>query len=110
MKKIEKNMVAAIEAKKNMNESNTAVIVNNNGVFVRLYNTIIFALVKGRRYYSDGGWATATTAGRLRALGADYYFYPRDGFGALDGGKLRTQNEMNNLLFFGRLESRCKIA
>lgn len=103
-------MCAAVEAKKEMNLSNTSVIVNSNGVFVRLYNTIIFALVRGRRYYSDGGWATATTAGRLRALGAAYYFYPRDGFGALEGGKLRTQNEMNNLMFWGRLESRCKLA
>lgn len=102
MKKIEKNMIAAIEAKKNMNESNTAVIVNRHGVFVRLYNTIIFALVKGRKYYSDGGFNTATTASRLHALSCDYH-HRRNELTALCGDKLRTAGEMSNLFMFGRL-------
>lgn len=72
MKKIEKMMVAAVNEGRNWNDTNTRVICNGNGVFVVLYDTIIFARVKGREYYSDGGYKTATTGSRLRALGADY--------------------------------------
>lgn len=96
-------MIAAVESGHEMYESNTTVMVNRHGVFVRLYDTIIFGLVKGRRYYSDGGWATVTTANRLNALGANYHLYTRDGFGVLDGDKLRTTGEMSNLFIFGRL-------
>ena len=72
MKQIEKKMIAAIEGRKNFELSNTKVRVNKNGVFVILYNTIIFGLVNGIKYFSDGGWSTVTTSSRLRALGADY--------------------------------------
>lgn len=72
MRQIEKKMIAAIESRKNFELDNTKVRVNANGVFVILYNTIIFGLVNGIKYFSDGGWATVTTSSRLRALGADY--------------------------------------
>lgn len=96
-------MIAAVEAKKEMNESNTAVIVNRHGVFVRLYDTFIFALVRGRRYYSDGGWNTVTTASRLNALGCGYGW--RKNTGPVSGSKLRTQNEMINLFWSGNLSA-----
>lgn len=72
MKKIEKMMMAAVNDCHNWRGENTRVICNDKGVFVVLYDTIIFARVKGREYYSDGGYKTATTASRLRALGAAY--------------------------------------
>lgn len=94
-------MIAAVESGREMNERNTAVIVNRHGIFVRLYNTIIFALVKGRKYYSDGGYNTPTTASRLNALGCGYGW--RKNTGPVSINKLRTVAEMSNLLMFGRL-------
>ena len=70
MKKIEKKMIEAIKNRKEFKETNTYVFTTKNGVFVKLDNTIIFALVNGNKYYSDGGYATVTTSSRLRALGA----------------------------------------
>lgn len=72
MKKLEKEMVWAVNEGSNWNGANTRVICNEKGAFVVLYDTIIFARVKGREYYSDGGYKTTTTGSRLRALGADY--------------------------------------
>ena len=72
MKEIEKKMIEAVKNGKEFKETNTYVFTTKNGIFVKLYNTIIFALVNGNKYYSDGGYATVTTSSRLRALGADY--------------------------------------
>ena len=72
MRKLEKEMVNAVNGCRNWKGTNTRVICNDHGTFVVLYSTIIFARVNGREYYSDGGFKTATTASRLRALGADY--------------------------------------
>lgn len=68
MRKIEQRM----NNKVNYRESNTEVIVKGANVFVRLYDTYIYAKVRGKVYFSDGGFNTATTSSRLRALGADY--------------------------------------
>lgn len=65
-------MLNAIKLGKNTFLGNTKVVSNDNGVFVVLYDTIIFAKVRGRVYYSDGGHNTRTTSSRLKALGADY--------------------------------------
>lgn len=65
-------MLNAIKLGKNAFLGNTKVEVNENGVFVVLYDTIIFAKVCGRVYYSDGGHNTRTTSSRLKSLGADY--------------------------------------
>ena len=72
MCKIEKMMVAAVNEGRNWDSANTRVICNENGAFVVLYDTIIFARVNGREYFSDGGYKTATTGSRLRTLGAAY--------------------------------------
>lgn len=72
MRKIEKMMVAAVNEGRNWDSANTRVICNGKGTFVVLYDTIIFARVNGRECYSDDGYKTATTASRLRALGAAY--------------------------------------
>ena len=63
-------MVNAINNKVNYRESNTEVIIKGANVFVRLYDTYIYAKVRGKVYFSDGGFNTATTSSRLRALGA----------------------------------------
>ena len=72
MRKIEKMMVQAVANKKNFKCSNTEVRVINNAVFVALHGNLIFARIDGKDYFSNAGWNTATTASRLRALGASY--------------------------------------
>lgn len=75
MRKIEQRMVNAINNKVNYRESNTEVIV--------------------KVYFSDGGFNTATTSSRLRALGADYSTNNK-----LCGCKLTSQKEMLNLRYY----------
>lgn len=94
MRKIEQRMVNAINNKVNYRESNTEVIVKGANVFVRLYDTYIYAKVRGKVYFSDGGFNTATTSSRLRALGADYSI--------VCGCKLTSQKEMLNLRYYGK--------
>lgn len=96
MKKIEKMMMAAVNEGRNWNGANTRVICNGNGAFVVLYDTIIFARVNGKEYYSDGGFKTATTASRLRSLGADYSTNVKK-----CACELTEQNEMVSLFKFG---------
>lgn len=77
MKKIEEKMNAALAAGREFKQSNTQVIITSAGhKFVMLYSTLIYADIHGRRYYSDGGCSTVTTASRLRALGAAYSTNP----------------------------------
>ena len=93
MKEIEKKMIEAVKNGKEFKETNTYVFKTKNGIFVKLYNTIIFALVNGNKYYSDGGYATVTTSSRLRALGADYSTNDKK-----NKTELQTQNFMYNLI------------
>lgn len=75
MKKIEERMLKAIDTLnigESWRESNTTVFKRPSGTFIRLYNTYIAAHAHNKWYYSDGGYKTATTRSRLRALGADY--------------------------------------
>ena len=97
MRKIEQRMVNAINNKVNYRESNTEVIVKGANVFVRLYDTYIYAKVHGKVYFSDGGFNTATTSSRLRALGAAYSTNNK-----LCGCKLTSQKEMLNLRYYGK--------
>ena len=93
MKEIEKKMIEAVKNGKEFKEANTYVFTTKNGIFVKLYNTIIFALVNGNKYYSDGGYATVTTSSRLRALGADYSTNDKK-----NKTELQTQKFMYNLI------------
>ena len=93
MKEIEKKMIEAVKNGKEFKETNTYVFTTKNGIFVKLYNTIIFALVNGNKYYSDGGYATVTTSSRLRALGADYSTNSKK-----NKTELQTQKFMYNLI------------
>lgn len=72
MRQIEKKMVEAVATRENFRLSNTEVYNKKNGVFVFLHGNLIFAKIAGVNYYSNAGWNTATTASRLRALGANY--------------------------------------
>ena len=72
MREIEKKMLQAVNERKNFELSNTRVYNKNNGVFVFLHNNLIFARINNKDYFSNCGWNTATTASRLRALGANY--------------------------------------
>lgn len=56
MRKIEQRMVNAVNNKVNYRESNTEVIIKGANVFVRLYDTYIYAKVRGKVYFSDGGF------------------------------------------------------
>ena len=97
MRKIEQRMVNAVNNKVNYRESNTEVIIKGANVFVRLYDTYIYAKVRGKVYFSDGGFNTATTISRLRALGAAYSTNNK-----LCGCKLTSQSEMINLRYYGK--------
>lgn len=94
MREIEKKMIKAVKEGKNFNQSNTTVFTTPKGIFVRLYNTIIFAYVDDVKYFSDGGFATATTSSRLRALGADYSTNYKK-----NKTELYSQNFMKNLIY-----------
>lgn len=106
MRKIEERMINAVENRVNYRENNTKVYTTNNkGVFVYLYDTIIYAKVNGTEYYSDGGYNTVTTCSRLRALGAAYSTNEK-----LRKCVLYSQDDMKHLLYYGRLKQKARKA
>lgn len=74
MKAIEKNMVAAVFGGYDWRESNTEVTNTNGAIIVRLHGNIIYRKTPAGIKFSDGGYPSATTASRLRALGANITF------------------------------------
>ena len=73
MKKIEEKMCAAVAAGRWYKNTNTEVMALSTGaVFVKLYDTIIYAKIGQNEFFCDGGYNTVTTSSRLRALGANY--------------------------------------
>jgi len=71
MRKIEKEMCAAVRERRNWRESNTEVRRIEGGTRVYLYGNAIAAFLDdGTRYFSLAGWNTVTTRSRLNALGA----------------------------------------
>lgn len=78
MRQIEKRMLEAVRNGRPFRETNTKVAHANGNAYVWLYDTIIYANVDGREYYSDGGYKTQTTGSRLRALGARYSITPKN--------------------------------
>lgn len=69
MRKIEKAMCDAINARMNWSCGNTRVDVFNDEVSVILHGNCIFRIVDGVKYFSLAGWNTTTTRSRLHALG-----------------------------------------
>ena len=77
MRVIEEKMLEAIKNRKNFKLSNTRVEHGKFGFVVWLYQTPIFMReYEGQCWVCDGGWNTATTASRLRALGVLYHKNP----------------------------------
>lgn len=68
MRKIEKDMVAAIKAKKNWKSGNTRVDIEDGAVLVRLHGNLIAQIGESVLDISDCGWPTVTTRSRLNAV------------------------------------------
>lgn len=98
-------MINAAENRVNYRENNTKVYNTNKGVFVYLYDTIIYANINGTEYYSDGGYNTITTSSRLRALGAAYSTNKK-----LCKCLLYSQDDMKHLLYYGKLKQKARKA
>ena len=81
MRKIEENMLQAIAARKNWRSGNTAVEVETSGaVSVWLHGNCIAVIDDQSKKFKTAGWATVTTASRLRALGANIRLHVADGW------------------------------
>lgn len=80
MRAIEKVMIQAINAKKNLHKDNTSVIyypdTNTSGIFLHGHHIGTFLHISGT-FRPDvetlKRWPTATTKSRLRALGVNIY-------------------------------------
>ena len=70
MRKIESQMIAAINASKNWQSANTSVHFNeeSNISIVRLHGNKIAEVTDDSMTIFDGGWQTVTTKSRLNAL------------------------------------------
>jgi len=70
MRKIESQMIAAINASKNWQSANTSVHFNeeSNISIVRLHGNKIAEVTDDSMTIFDGGWQTTTTKSRLNAL------------------------------------------
>ena len=71
MRGIDKQMSAAVAGRINWGMGNTCVIINSNGLEVRLHGLLIYQEKDGVKYFTLAGWDTPTTRTRLRALGVD---------------------------------------
>ena len=81
MKVIETNMLQAIADRKNWKSGNTAVVVEASGaVSVWLHGNCIAVIDGQTKKFKTAGWPTATTASRLRALGANIRLHVADGW------------------------------
>jgi hypothetical protein len=76
MKKIEIEMLDAIENKTFWTKDNTSVHVNHNDnyVLVRLYYNLIAVIYDKKIVLKDGGFLTQTTKSRLNAILGKYTF------------------------------------
>lgn len=71
MRKIGKEMCAAVKERRNWSCSNTAVVVDNNVVQVILHGSIIYECRGTEEAFTLAGWDTDVTRNRLRALGVN---------------------------------------
>lgn len=73
MRKIEKEMLAAVCEHRNWSCSNTAVVVDNGCVQVILHGSIIYECKGVEEAFTLAGWDTDVTRNRLRALGVNLF-------------------------------------
>ncbi|WDS61071.1 hypothetical protein SBM1_00204 [Synechococcus phage S-BM1] len=114
MRKIEKQMCAAIQANKNWTSGNTAVYFDEtSGVsVVRLHGNKIAEVSDNDMTIFDGGWQSVTTKSRLNAL-CDYFCIAGEGVfqknykwfvrkfaGAINGKNVFVTEEFDNGYIF----------
>ena len=70
MRKIEENMLAAIDARANWKQANTEVVIDGLDTLVYLHGNQIACIgrLSGRVGLSSAGWETVTTKSRLNAI------------------------------------------
>lgn len=68
MRKIERDMIAAIRSGKNRQLGNTYVNPVVGGIEVRLHGNLIAVLTDQRLRFTLAGWPTPTTRSRINAL------------------------------------------
>lgn len=73
MRKIEKEMIAAIAAGKNFSKGNTLVDYVEDTMRIWLHGNLIATKRNGQMKFTLAGWNTPTTRSRLNALGARVY-------------------------------------
>lgn len=73
MRKIEKEMLAAVCERRNWSSGNTSVNVAGNVARVYLFGNHIYSDNMGCKSFTLSGWISNTTFSRLRALGVDVY-------------------------------------
>lgn len=74
MRKIEEQMIAAVEARNNWRCANTEVRVVEDTIRVYLHGNLIFEHSRSGAMFNLQGWATQTTHSRINALARRFGF------------------------------------
>ena len=110
MRKIESQMIAAINSSKNWQSANTSVHFNeeSNTSIVRLHGNKIAEVTDDSMTIFDGGWQTTTTKSRLNALCSEFcitgegvfqknfQWYVKLFVGAINGKQVYKTEEFTN--------------
>ena len=112
MRKIESQMIAAINADKNWSSGNTQVVTNDGVSTVYLHGNKIAMIDDTSMTIFDGGWQSNTTKSRLNALCSafciagegvfqkDFLWYVRKFVGAINGeNKYVTEDFVSGYVF-----------
>lgn len=87
MRKIEKQIIAAIKARQNFKGANTLVECSGFSVIVKLYGHTVATFIDGNALVDFCGWNTPTTRSRINclldALEVPYYAHIVDGVGCV---------------------------
>lgn len=99
MRKIERDMIAAIRSGKNWTQGNTSVIhdpvIGATECEVRLHGNLIAKhILRTGWTMSLAGWGTPTTRSRLNAIG--HAFYDGAGFGQRDHAQIYYSNAQDH--------------